>query len=245
VQEIRTPDGAVRFQHERRVVRQVMQPAVASTVLAMLRQTAEAGTATAAAPAGFAVAGKTGTARKVVAGAYRGYTASFVGMFPADKPQVVVVVKLDNPAGGRIYGGQIAAPAFRAAIEAAMAARGGSMDRAALASSGRFAESATATFAPADDASVVATASRPPAVLVAPDQAARFDLPLAIPRDTMSRVPRAVPDVLGLPLRDAAHALHLAGFRVRIAGSGHVVRSVPVAGTVAAAGASVRLAAEP
>jgi cell division protein FtsI (penicillin-binding protein 3) len=223
-----------------------MTPAVASTVLAMLRETAEAGTATAAAPAGFAVAGKTGTARKVFARAYRGYTASFVGMFPAEKPQVVVVVKLDNPAGARIYGGQIAAPAFRAAIEAAMAARGGSMNRTELAASGRFAESAAASFAPADDATVVAAAARAsPVALASVAEPARFDLPLSLPPDTVSRAPRAVPDLIGLSLRDAAHALHLAGFRVRVAGSGRVVRSAPAAGTIIAPGASVRVVAEP
>ena len=246
VQEIRTPDGATRYRHEPRIVRQVMPRAVASTVLDMLRVTAEAGTATAAAPAGFAVAGKTGTARKVIARSYRGYTASFVGMFPAEKPQVVVVVKLDNPAGARIYGAQVAAPAFRAAIEAAMAARGASMNRTELASSGRFAESAVAAFVPVDDPATVGGVQPDAAVAItARDLPARFDLPLSLPADTTSRAPRAVPDVAGMTLRDAAHALHLAGLRVRVAGTGRVVRSVPAAGTVVAQGASVRVAAEP
>jgi cell division protein FtsI (penicillin-binding protein 3) len=246
VQQIRTYDGTVRFRHEPRVVRQVMTPEVAAAVLAMLRETAEAGTATAAAPAGFAVAGKTGTARKVIDGFYRGYTASFVGMFPAEQPQVVVVVKLDNPAGGRIYGAQVAAPAFRAAIEAALAARGASMNRTELASSGRFAASAAAADAPADDVTVVTDSSGEPSrARVVSDAPARFDLPLAVAPDTVSHAARAVPDVVGLSLRDAAHTLHLAGFRVQIAGTGEVVRMAPAAGTVMAAGTAIRVAAQP
>ena len=246
VQEIRTPDGTTRFRHEKRVVRQVMTPGVAATVLAMLRKTVEAGTATAAAPAGFEVAGKTGTARKVIDGAYRGYTASFVGMFPADKPQVVVVVKLDNPEGSRIYGGQLAAPAFKASIEAALAARGASMDRARLASSGGVVESSAVAMAFVDEPSAF-PASEPPAVPADSfdDQSARFDLPLELPPDTTNRMPREVPDVAGMALRDAAVVLHQAGFRVRVSGSGLVTGSSPSAGTMMPAGELVRVAAEP
>ena len=45
-------------------------------------------------------------------GCYRGYTASFVGFAPADNPQLVVLVVLDNPINGH-YGGSIAAPVFK------------------------------------------------------------------------------------------------------------------------------------
>ena len=245
VQEIRSPDGTTLFTHERRVVRRVVSPEVASTVLAMLRQTAEAGTATAAAPAGFAVAGKTGTARKVIGGAYRGYTASFVGMFPAEAPQVVVVVKLDNPRRGRIYGAQVAAPAFRAAIEAAVAARGASMNRAALASSDRAAESAVAAFAPDAGGAVAMPSSDPPMAPTRLGEPSRFDLPLDLPPDTTARDPRAVPEVTGMSLRDAVQALHAAGFRAGVSGSGRVVRSAPTAGAIVMAGATVRVVAEP
>ncbi len=60
------------------------------------------------------LAGKTGTAQKVVDGTYSDtqYVASFVGFAPADDPQLLVAVIVDDPKGGDYYGGTVAAPAF-------------------------------------------------------------------------------------------------------------------------------------
>jgi cell division protein FtsI (penicillin-binding protein 3) len=66
-----------------------------------------------AAIAGYRVAGKTGTAnRPGVGGHYQGYTSSFIGFAPADKPSIVVAVILDNPRNGH-YGGVLAGPVFK------------------------------------------------------------------------------------------------------------------------------------
>lgn len=72
------------------------------------------GTAPQAQVAGFHVAGKTGTAYKPMRGGYakNKYVASFVGFAPADKPRFVVAVMVDEPTGGKHYGGQVAAPVF-------------------------------------------------------------------------------------------------------------------------------------
>ncbi len=62
---------------------------------------------------GMPVAGKTGTARKAEGGAYgSGYRGSFVGFFPADDPQVALIVVMDEPTSS-IYGGAVAAPVFQ------------------------------------------------------------------------------------------------------------------------------------
>ncbi|PLX08662.1 MAG: cell division protein, partial [Marinilabiliales bacterium] len=63
----------------------------------------------------YKVAGKTGTAQISVGGAYnkRNYNASFVGYFPADNPKYSCIVVVNNPSGGRYYGGSVAAPAFK------------------------------------------------------------------------------------------------------------------------------------
>jgi cell division protein FtsI (penicillin-binding protein 3) len=76
--------------------------------------TTDQGTAPAARIPGYRVAGKTGTAQRVDGdcGCYRGYTASFVGFAPADDPQLVTLVVLDNPIRGH-YGGSVAAPVFK------------------------------------------------------------------------------------------------------------------------------------
>jgi cell division protein FtsI/penicillin-binding protein 2 len=66
---------------------------------------------------GYTVAGKTGTAQKALAHGLgystRNYVASFVGFLPADNPQVEVMVVVDSPRGN-IFGGYVAAPAFKA-----------------------------------------------------------------------------------------------------------------------------------
>jgi cell division protein FtsI (penicillin-binding protein 3) len=83
------------------------------------------GTAAAASIPGYRVAGKTGTAQAYddACGCYSGYTASFIGMAPADDPKVVVAVFLQKPKRGH-YGGVVAAPVFQQVMTYALAARG-------------------------------------------------------------------------------------------------------------------------
>jgi cell division protein FtsI (penicillin-binding protein 3) len=71
------------------------------------------GTAPKAQVAGYRVAGKTGTSIKLENGRYvKKYVASFVGLVPAKKPRLAILVMVDEPRGN-IYGGVVAAPAFR------------------------------------------------------------------------------------------------------------------------------------
>jgi len=104
--------GKARRRVERR---RIMDPSVDVQVRSMLLDVVhEGGTGTAAAIPGYTVAGKTGTAQKPDGhGGYSSsrYVASFVGMVPASKPRLVVLVVLDEPRGA-IFGGVVAAPAF-------------------------------------------------------------------------------------------------------------------------------------
>jgi len=95
---------------------QVISPATAAKMRRMLEMaTSDEGTAPAARIAGYRVAGKTGTARKMQDGRYiDAYVSSFVGFAPAASPRIVVAVMVDTPRGGRFYGGDVAAPAFSA-----------------------------------------------------------------------------------------------------------------------------------
>jgi len=81
--------------------------------LKILRDVVGRGTATAIKVQGYAVAGKTGTAQMVVGGAYvpGAYTSSFIGIVPADRPQYVILIKVDRPRG-EYYGSIVAGPAF-------------------------------------------------------------------------------------------------------------------------------------
>jgi len=94
-------------------VRVISQP-VATTLSQMLEfVVGDGGTAKLAAIPGYRVAGKTGTADRVGAnGRYSGKTASFIGFAPADKPEFVVAVILQNPIRG-YFGGSTAGPVFK------------------------------------------------------------------------------------------------------------------------------------
>ena len=88
---------------------------VSRRMLSMLRGVVVEGTGTEAAIPGYTVAGKTGTAAKIDPDgrySHTRYVASFVGMVPATKPRLVIMVMVDEPSGS-IYGGEVAAPAFK------------------------------------------------------------------------------------------------------------------------------------
>ena len=114
VRALVAPDGTVVQRFEPQSVRRVMSAQTAAELLSMLRNVVRRGTAKGLAISGYALAGKTGTAQMVIDGSYvpGAYTASFVGIVPADRPQYVVLVKIDRPQGA-YYGSIVAAPAFR------------------------------------------------------------------------------------------------------------------------------------
>jgi cell division protein FtsI (penicillin-binding protein 3) len=165
------------------------------------------------------------------------YTASFVGLFPADDPQIVILVKLDNPQKS-IYGGTAAAPVSKAVLQAVIAARSPSLDWGAMGAAP--AAERTAATARADSAVTADSVVR-----VAEAGSVPFVFDLSRPRKLVPVVvaARPVPHVVGLPVRRAVYALHRAGFHVSLAtgGSG----TAPAAGTFAPTGSTVRLFREP
>jgi cell division protein FtsI (penicillin-binding protein 3) len=101
----------------------VISPRTAMAVRKMLEMvTQPGGTATRAQVAGFRVAGKTGTAHKLLGTTYASdrYISSFVGFAPASSPRLVIAVMLDEPAGKSYYGGEVAAPVFSAVMAGAL-----------------------------------------------------------------------------------------------------------------------------
>jgi cell division protein FtsI (penicillin-binding protein 3) len=100
---------------ERRTARRIFSRDVSNQLLSMLRGVVLEGTGTEAAIPGYTVAGKTGTAAKIdPSGRYSTsrYVASFVGLVPATKPRLVIMVMVDEPHAS-IWGGTVAAPAFK------------------------------------------------------------------------------------------------------------------------------------
>jgi cell division protein FtsI (penicillin-binding protein 3) len=102
----------------------VIKPETARAMRRMLElAVGDEGTAPAARIAGYRVAGKTGTARKLQNGRYvNAYVASFAGFAPASDPRIVVAVMIDepDPTRGRYYGGDVAAPVFAQIAAAAL-----------------------------------------------------------------------------------------------------------------------------
>jgi cell division protein FtsI (penicillin-binding protein 3) len=242
IKEIRSRDGTVLYRHDRRVVRHLMSADVASKVRKMMVGVVQGGTSTEAQLSRFTLAGKSGTARRgATKHGYRtgDYTASFVGLFPADKPLYVIIVKLDNPKA-TIFGGKAAAPVSKIVLQAAIASRDAALDRSALASSESLSKVEDTTVISTGDVARIDPApdtdDTPPPVVVA--------LPARTPA-VHAASPRPVPDVRGMTIRAAVYTLHRAGFRVQASGSGAAESTLPNAGVVMGAGAMVRLVASP
>ncbi len=115
VRYVVSADGRIVKAFDPTAVRRVMSSQTAASLLSILRDVVRRGTGKGLSLPGYAIAGKTGTAQMVIDGNYvmGAYTASFIGIVPADKPEYVILVKVDRPRGD-YYGSIVAGPAFRA-----------------------------------------------------------------------------------------------------------------------------------
>ena len=121
VEKIMNEKGEVVQSFQAETVRKVISEETAKRMTWLLKAATEkGGTGEAAVPAGYEVAGKTGTAQKVdsLLGGYSEdrYTSGFMGFAPAEAPKLVLLVVVDEPQGGN-YGGVVAAPIFKAIME--------------------------------------------------------------------------------------------------------------------------------
>lgn len=262
VREIRTPEGDAMYRHERRVVRRVATGVSAGLVREMLKAVVDSGTGKAAGLAAFEVGGKSGTAQRAgrARGARMTYDATFAGMFPMSDPQVVVVARLIEPKD-QYFGGVVAGPMVREVLRGALAARDAALDRKVLQ---RVARELPIT---ADTSVRRADAERGVRLARADDGSGTLDaddIPTAAPRDIEPtagrvivslpytptptavdpRVPRVVPSVRGLTMREAARTLYAAGFRVDVRRElrrGLAGRTRPAAGTTVRTGTVILL----
>jgi cell division protein FtsI (penicillin-binding protein 3) len=162
------------------------------------------GTGTRARVDGFTVAGKSGTAGKIVAGAYSKteYNVSFVGFAPSRQPVMTVIVVVDTPRAGSYYGGSVAAPVFQKIVDASLRHLG-----------------------------VAPTVFPAPPVLVrrevSPGQSpAPTVITVAAVDDSHS-----MPDLRGLSAREALRRLASRRLTARLQGDGLVVSQSPAPGT--------------
>jgi cell division protein FtsI (penicillin-binding protein 3) len=213
------------------VVRRAVSPETAATIARWLVGVVEdpKGTGKRARLDGWRVAGKTGTAQKAdpVTGGYSADRrfSSFVGFAPAETPRVVIGVFVDEPRG-EVYGGEVAAPAFREIAEYAMKMLGVPPTGSAVAAAPPApAPAATAEPDEEDD---------PPPVEAADPRTAR------LPGGAV-----AVPSLAGLPARAAIRKLEDSDLAAELKGSGKVVSQVPPAGRVVSRRTRVRMTLAP
>jgi cell division protein FtsI (penicillin-binding protein 3) len=266
VKEVRSIEGKVIYQAEPRAVRRVMSGDVARTVQQLLLAVVREGTATKADLASFDVAGKSGTARRTAQneGYTAGnYTASFVGLFPGNDPQYVVLVKLDSPKGVHYAGGDIAAPVTQVVLRAALAARVAALDRRDLATSektivAQHQETRPAEYRSRNDAKSLRRDDERPDKSgsdsydpngnvarrnsIEATRSFTVDLPASVSAKPtpVGITQRPIPSVRGLSIREAVRVLHGAGFRVQLVATPSA-GTLPAAGTISPPGTVVQL----
>jgi cell division protein FtsI (penicillin-binding protein 3) len=111
---VRLPVSLLKLDHPPKGKRVLSQSTTRSVVKMLETVVSDEGSAPRASIPGYRVAGKTGTAKKAVAGGYAEdkYLSLFVGMAPASNPRLVMAVIIDEPRGEEYYGGLVAAPVF-------------------------------------------------------------------------------------------------------------------------------------
>ena len=207
-----------RYVIQPKVVRRVISADTAAAMTGIMEGVVaeEHGTAQKAQIPGFTIAGKTGTAAKLVDRRYSHseYNASFVGFLPSRDPAVAIVVVIDSPHGpNRYFGGTVAAPIFK-----------------------RIAESTLRYLGVGQTIDPI-----PPVLIARHDDSANGagTLPSATIGDaagspTVSLVsdgpPGTMPDLRGMSARDALRKMMRLGLAARVDGTGFVIAQEPPAG---------------
>jgi cell division protein FtsI (penicillin-binding protein 3) len=203
VRRVAGSKGEVLLENQPHVVRRVVSDKTARLLASMLTEvTNEGGTGVMAKVEGFEVAGKTGTAQKadLIHGGYAAAkrVGSFVGFVPADDPKLVALVLVDEPEGS-VYGGIVAAPAFR------------NIARGALRH--------------------LAVAPQKPELLPAAVGDSEIPVRRAVKKEVGAEgSTAALPDFVGLSLREAVEKARTIGIKVQMRGNGYVVRQSPAPG---------------
>lgn len=242
--------GNTVWEAEPTMIRRAFERETARALKPVFQRVVEEGTATRAQVEGMRVAGKTGTAHKVVDGSYSsGARASFVGFFPVEEPRVALLVMLDEPSVSN-YGGVAAAPIFRRIAERWV---GTYPDLA-----GRIA--ARSSRSPGDSVTVPELTGRPVAsavrLLRTRGLTSEVSGPVDVARTVAVQRPAAgvripggaeirldvagsdsngtVPDLRGLPSREAVRWARTRDLQITVRGDGIVTAQSPSPGRTAA-----------
>jgi len=206
-------NGSVRTKVVPKVTRQTISPGTVAQILPIMEAVVEStiGTARLARVPGFTVAGKTGTADKLVNGRYSQsqQNVSFVGFVPSREPVFTLIVMIDSPRSGRAAGGRVAAPIFGRIAEASLRYLG-----------------VPPTVNPA--VPVMVARRDQPAVM---PTVSTWQPPVIVTLATGGGDASLVPDLRGMSARNAVHALANLGLSARVEGTGLVVEQTPAPGS--------------
>ena len=106
-----------KYSNRKKVIRKVLDIDTSKRVLNMLQKVVEQGTAESINLQNYYIAGKTGTAQKYKEGNYSAYIATFASIFPANNPEYVMIVSVDEPTYGMHWANLSAVPASREIIK--------------------------------------------------------------------------------------------------------------------------------
>jgi len=207
-----------RYAVHPKLVRRTIEPNTAATLISIMEEVVKRGTAKLADIPGYTVAGKTGTASKLINGHYAATenNVSFVGFVPSRDPAVAIIVVIDAPHAGGNSGGVVSAPIFKRIAEAALRYLG-----------------VPPTINPA-----------PPVLVARRDASGPQPTTMAMEAPVVNLVaagPGTLPDLRGMSAREATRMLVKLGMSARLAGDGIVVVQDPQPGSPLEQGGVCRL----
>lgn len=218
VKRIFTPQGNLARETEIEKTR-VLKPETSRAMREALETVVQDGTGTKAQLNGWSAGGKTGTAQKFIDGSYstKKYYASFIGFAPVDNPRLITLVVINEPKGN-IYGGLVAAPAFKEIMENSLLFLDVPKDVPAIMN--RNLE--------------MAEVDTPPDLYEPPVDEPE-DSTLAMGLDSAQSIQaysgQTVPNLIGLSLREAAATCSSMDLKLSFKGSGKITAQRPEPGT--------------
>lgn len=243
--------GTVVREGKPQMIRRVIPEDVARQVKSMLVGVVDHGTGKGVKLAGTTIAGKTGTSRKYVNGGYESgvYNASFVGFFPAEDPEVAILVIIEHPAMQYYTGALASVPVFRAIAERIIN-NNGALTRTVIAeNSGSIMVPDVSTLDVKNaeamlkkigvDVRVVGTGAVVRHQLPEPGKAVAAGSIVQLVTTEDATGAHRVPNVMGMSVRRAINALASEHLAAVVSGSGCVVAQYPAPGSPAKAGEKI------
>jgi cell division protein FtsI/penicillin-binding protein 2 len=257
-------DEKVIYQGKPQEIRRVVSQKTAETMTDMFQLVVEKGTGVQAKIDGVNIAGKTGTASKVIEGKYskKNYAASFVGYVPAKHPKFVIMILMDSPKKS-FYGGEASAPVFKRIVSRIMSfenlkddnePKNESKDEKLYVRVPNLKQQKTEVAGNILkqlelEAVIIGNGEKIVKQMPEPNQKvmAGEKIKLFTSSDSAKvfRSNHTMPDIKGLSIRDAIARLSNSYLNISVSGSGAVVQQEPEPGEKISKGKKCRLICEP